>query len=414
MPRKAVLSTQILEGRVSIYKTNQSPFYQCGFRMTGVHIRQSTKTTDLAEAKEFATEAYLTARIKAKEGIPVVTRSFKSVAELVIADMEQKFINSEGKKTYRVYIYTIKRWLLPFFKTRHINKIDYAVIKEFDQWRLTRFGKLPSRGSINMMNVALNYVFDMAVDRGFISRLQVPLLKNDGKKADRRPDFTIAEYRKLYTHMRKWITEGKKGIALTRRHMMRDYVLFLANTGVRTGTETKGLKWKHIRLEVQDGVEYVLVNVDGKTGKREAVARHSIVRPLERLLHRQTKYADKSLREALSERLDDYVFAFPNGKECANYIGLFKVFLNSCDLLEDPRTGTERTLYSLRHFFITQSLLRGTPAAAIAKQCGTSIQMIDDFYSHVTALLSAKSLAGKTRLNKKPEVKSGLLSETGE
>ena len=56
----------------------------------------------------------------------------------------------------------------------------------------------------------------------------------------------------------------------------RNYVLFLANTGVRHGTEALGLTWRNIEWYERDGERYLAVNVDGKTNKRTAIARDSV------------------------------------------------------------------------------------------------------------------------------------------
>jgi integrase len=45
----------------------------------------------------------------------------------------------------------------------------------------------------------------------------------------------------------------------------------------------------------------------------------------------------------------------------------------------------EHTLYSFRHAYITRALLRedGIPKGVIAKQCGTSEEMIEKYYDYV-------------------------------
>lgn len=395
MPRPAVLSVKILEGRVSLYKTKVSPFYQCSFKMGGKHIRTSTKTADLTEAKDIATELYVTARIKDKEGIPVVTRSFKSVAELAIARMKKALADGSAKNVYQNYIDAINNYLIPFFGKRSIDKIDHATMLEYTEWRNAKCGRVPSKSTVNHHIIAMNKVFDLAVEKKFVTRSQLPELHNDGRKSERRPDFTMEDYRTLYTKQRKWINEGRAGAITVRRHILRDYVLFLANVGCRPGTETKGLKWKHFRFEMQGGVEYILITINGKTGPREVVARHAVIRPLERLLQRQTAYKNMSVRDAIKQKLDAYVFAEPNGKEWHTFKANFKVLMKDTGLLHDPRSGEERTLYSLRHFYITQRLLNNVSPAVVAKQCGTSIAMLDQYYSHVTALLAAKDMAGR-------------------
>ena len=55
--------------------------------------------------------------------------------------------------------------------------------------------------------------------------------------------------------------------------MLTNYVLVLANSGIRIG-EARGLKWNDIEAFTSDeGKLNVVLHVKGKTGSREAVAR---------------------------------------------------------------------------------------------------------------------------------------------
>lgn len=58
-----------------------------------------------------------------------------------------------------------------------------------------------------------------------------------------------------------------------------------------------------------------------------------------------------------------------------------------------PITGQNRTLYSMRHFYITQKVLGDVPFHVIAKQCGTSIPMLEKHYSHIVAWDKRKELS---------------------
>jgi len=51
------------------------------------------------------------------------------------------------------------------------------------------------------------------------------------------------------------------------------------------------------------------------------------------------------------------------------------------------------TLYSLRHTYATQELLAGTDIHTLARQLGNSAQMIEQYYSKLTATLAAERLA---------------------
>ena len=65
-----------------------------------------------------------------------------------------------------------------------------------------------------------------------------------------------------------WVPEAranKKGAPL------RHYVLFLANTGVRHGTEALGLRWRNIEWQEKGGEQYLVVNVDGMISPTQVV-----------------------------------------------------------------------------------------------------------------------------------------------
>ncbi len=62
------------------------------------------------------------------------------------------------------------------------------------------------------------------------------------------------------------------------RELLRDYVLILANTGIRHGTSRRDLKWRNITtFEHSDGISYLEFHIQiGKTGQRDLVARRSL------------------------------------------------------------------------------------------------------------------------------------------
>lgn len=87
--------------------------------------------------------------------------------------------------------------------------------------------------------------------------------------------------------MRKWYKTGRKQRTRNIRELLRDYVLILANTGMRHGTETANLKWNNIEeFKAKDNKKYLRIWVNGKTGKRELIARHSVSNYLKRIQNR--------------------------------------------------------------------------------------------------------------------------------
>jgi len=90
------------------------------------------------------------------------------------------------------------------------------------------------------------------------------------------------------------------------------------------------------------------------------------------------------------------VFRLPDGTVTKNLRQTFRLLMNDTGLLKCPRTGQSRTLYSFRHTYATFALLNdGMDVHTLAIQMGTSIQMIERHYSHLTPRLRKDMLTGK-------------------
>ena len=220
-----------------------------------------------------------------------------------------------------------------------------------------------------------------------------PTLLNKGVKSESRGSFTDAEYKKIYTALRTWHKKTKNAKATATREVLRNYVLFLANTGVRHGTEALGLRWQNIEWQTSGDERYLMVNVDGKTRKRAAVARDTVEGYLDRQSKLNPRISYDSFEELLSAHSDEFVFTTRFG-EVANIFSLnraFNALLDDLDLKTDAG-GKSRTLYSLRHYYATRDLKRGVTTHILSKQMGNSTTMLDKHYSKVSPLLNAVSV----------------------
>jgi integrase len=386
------------DGEVVLYKRGEIPNWQARFKVgNGNWHRISTKTADLDRAKAKATDAYDRARFMEKEGLPQVTRRFDSIAKLAIAEMEKALEAGQGKKTYTTYIQVINRHLIPFFGKKQINQISYQDFVEFDAWRLEQFKRPPKASTITNHISALNRIYDIAIGRGWITKSQVPELKNRGKKGVRRPDFTFPEWIRIQRNLREFPKLATKDKGREMRVLLRDYVLFLRNTGIRHGTEAHNIKWKHIEWYVHtDKQKYLRITVSGKTGQRELIARHNVRTFLERIQQRFENLKKMTFDELLKARVDEYVFRLPDGSRTRNLDGTFEQFLSHYDLLRDKLDQQNRTLYSLRHTYATMALVQdGISIHDLARQMGTSVAMIEKHYSHLTPSMKADVLAGR-------------------
>ncbi len=71
---------------------------------------------------------------------------------------------------------------------------------------------------------------------------------------------------------------------------------------------------------------------------------------------------------------------------------LFNTILDELKLKHD-RDGNVRTTYSLRHTYICFRLMEGADIYQIAKNCRTSVEMIEKFYAaHIKTILDATAI----------------------
>ena len=379
MARPATVAEPILDGQALIYKRPDSALYQVRFKVGRQWYIRSTGTSKRAEAVERAQEMFFEIRYKDKLGIPVATRTFGSIAAVVLKELQEQA--GEGKTTQGLYAGLLQRFLIPFFGKYAVTSIGSELLREHDKWRTELVGRKLKAISVKQQNVALQRVFDKAVELKLLLRHEIPTLLVTGDETESRPSFSLEEYRVLYRYMRKWVRTAETRIQRERRDVMRAMVLAIANTGMRPMNEVISLKWSGVRTITKDGKSILTLTVDGKTGRRTLVAKGNVAQYLARIKYEGTAEAG-------------HVFVTPNGKILNAPAVLFKELLTGCGLLVDPLTGEERTLYSLRHFYATMALVYSrVPIYTLAKQMGTSVKMIESHYSKLTPLMASDQLS---------------------
>jgi len=365
---------------------------------SGKRLIKTTKTDDLEAAKEVALRLYYEVDARIQNKLPATTRKFKDVARHAIHRMEAELEQGVGKQAYKDYIQVLNKWLIPYFGGTDIAKLDLAAVTAFDAWRTEQNGKVPAQSTINNHNAALNRVLDEAELNGWIVKSLRPTLLNKGMKTESRGSFTVEEYRTIFTALRSYHKQTTNEKSAATRETLRNYVLFLANTGVRHGTEALGLCWRNIEWYERDGERYLAINVDGKTNKRTAIARDRVVDFLWRQAQLNSRISVGDFDALIAAKLDEPVFTTRLGV-VATVPNLNRAFNSLLDEL-DLKTGADgriRTLYSWRHFYATQDLERGVSTHALSRQLGNSTEMIDRHYSKYSPLLNAEVHSGRKR-----------------
>lgn len=357
------------------------------------------KTTGQEDLEDARVEAKFIRRefqSKLNEGTLVKNKSFKEVAELAIADMKQKIDAGTGKVVFKDYIGVLRKYHIEFFAKTSITSIKRAQLKEFDNWRFKKAGKTLSKSTILNHNAALQRVFEFALDNEWMLPIQVPKLTNDGESGHRRLSFTPEEYDQICEEVLRLEQNSRKKVTAEIRRLLYYYMEFAINTGLRPGTELDNLKWGDLHIQTQGHQARFYLNVrKGKTtkftGTREVVCNANIYDAIWLLT-----------RDFPERKPNDLIFRLKSGKQTKELGRTFALALENIGLKkpktekgEQDNSSGERTLYSLRHSYITWELrAQRVPIEVLAKQCGTSISMIEQHYSHVVPKMYSNQLSG--------------------
>ncbi len=292
------------------------------------------------------------------------------------------------------YVSIIERYFVPYFGERQLETLTHTDVREFELWRDRRLTRKPKTSTLNNFTSAWSRLVATAVEQGYISeRVPVPKLTSKGEKGKTRPAFSKEEIEQLLAFVEGWSQQGRLAVEREIRPLLRDYIEMLLYTGMRHGTEAMGIRWRDLEWHTKDGVRYLRVWVDGKTGGRWLIAKHRAVAVLERLHARQRDICELSFETTFAERVPHKLFRFSDGYQPPSLNGTFRRLMRDTGLLKNE-DGQNRTLYSLRHTYATFELLRGgTDIHTLSKQMGNSAAMIERHYSKLTATMAADRLA---------------------
>jgi len=372
----------LLGGKLYVYKRPNSRHWQCSTFLAGKNWRKSTKDDSLSRAKEIAEDWYFGLRGKHHSGELKTGKTFAFVAEQFIKEFE---VITEGERAPTCLVDHQKHLrvhLLPYFGPMHLSEIKTASVLDYRVHRATsrkdrKTGepKRPSRSTLHKEIVTLRQVLKTAQRHGWIEF--VPDLSSPYRtsgKITHRAWFSPQEYRQLYMATRERAKRPLKRRWKWQCEQLHDYVLFMANTGLRPD-EAARLEHRDVKiLKDRDTSEVILeIEVRGKRGVGFCKSTSGAVAPYRRLCARN------------QPQLTDRVFP-------GNHRELFNTILSELNLKRD-RDGNRRTAYSLRHTYICLRLMEGADIYQIAKNCRTSVEMLETYYaSHLKTTLDAAAI----------------------
>ena len=425
-----MLTHTILGGKVYVYKRDNSRFWQCSAHHKNRNFRKSTKEESLEHAKQIAEDWYLELRGKSRAGLLRTEKTFEKAAEQFLKEYE---VITEGQRSPRWtegHRIRLRLHLLPFFGEFGLSEITAGAVQEYRMHRATTLPdrrpavnkataakaaargtpaaevvspkhKPPARSTIHDEVVTLRLVLKTAIRHGWLAFLPdlSPPYKTQGKVVH-RPWFSPTEYKQLYTATREYAKHPFREIDRWNAEQIHDFVLFMGNTGLRPD-EARNLQHRDVTIVEDDatGEKILEIEVRGKRGVGYCKSMGGAVLPYERLLSRPKpeEAGDRRARKAASKKGDvaEAKLNLPERTDPVfpgNHIKLFNGVLTRTKLKLD-RDGNRRTAYSLRHTYICMRLMEGADIYQIAKNCRTSVEMIEKFYAaHIKNTLDTAAI----------------------
>ena len=388
---------ELMGGHVNLYKRPDSEFWQCAAFLNGRNYRKSTKETSLAAAKDMAEDWYLTLIGRNRRDELKGGKTFKYAAERFVKEYEALVAGERNPKYVESHSERLRVHLLPFFQGRFLTEITPGLVQDYRIHRMTsRFDKKtgevrrPSRSTLQHEMVTLRLVLKAAHRHGWIPYLpdfSAPY-KASGK-IGHRAWFSPAEYKKLYEASRERARNPKNLRWKEESERFHDYVLFMVNTGLRPD-EASRLQFQDVAIvsDAATGERILEIEVRGKRGVGFCKSMPGAVHPFGRLLERA-----KARKKAEPESV---IFGKVQRELLNNVLDELK--------LKKDRDGKIRTAYSLRHTYICLRLMEGADIYQVAKNCRTSVEMIEKFYArHIKDMIDASAInVRKPRVHNTP------------
>lgn len=335
-------------------------------------------------------EATMTSRRASKATASGYT--FREAAEKFIAEYNVITQGQRNEKVAKGHQLRINVHLIPFFGDKPVDEINAGLVQEYRMKRTTEGykGRKPSRSTLKHETVTLRLVLKTAHRYGWIQ--QVPDISAPYKtsgKITHRAWFSPEEYKIFYEASRKRAQNPPLERHRSLWEDLHDYILFMANTGLRPD-EAGRLEYRDVTIVADEdtGERILEIEVRGKRGVGYCKSTTGAILPFQRMQKRHP-----------NAQLTDKIF----GKTRSV---LINQVLDDCNLKHD-RDGNVRTAYSLRHTYICLRLMEGADIYQIAKNCRTSVEMIEQFYAaHIKNTLNASAINVRKPRKKREDSKS--------
>lgn len=373
--------------------------YHARVRIDGKYVYRTLKTGDFDVAKKAAHKLLHKFEFSAEHGIPISAKTFGDVIDEYVKYREAENLQGRTSDGMLRQIKRVVRFWYAYAGDKLITAIGDKELRDYVQWRRDYYTQRPNEAKkrnvkVNPTDKTLQFdlmiakaVIKWAHEQGWRGLLPLPLFTYTPKKKRVRPAFENGDYRLVLSAIRKWIKDCDNPKHLHTRQLLLDYVAVLGRSGMRVG-EANNLKVRDVHRFVDrlDRINYRFV-VRGKTGERDVIPAASVVSHVERVL------ADKG------EKPDPnaWFFSMANGSQIISLADQFAKVLELANRKTNS-VGDGFSLYSLRHYYAVMALRDGIGVYDVARNMGTSVEMIQQYYGkQATPKLMATTLGGRLK-----------------
>ena len=397
--------TDIYDGEVRIFRTTHSGnVWQMRMyvREEQRYVRKSLKTRDKEIAISIARNEFIFYQAKIRNGEKLFsisaeelrTRYLEQVSELVEAGQL-----SEGRQTN---IKTFTKHYVEFVgKNTKIQNIDRKFFQGYRAFRQKKKSDITMTVVVNE-SITVKQMYRWAREQGLIAQNYEPdygkikVQKNEV----RRKGYSIEEYNQLVMTAANWYksvpkNHPKHDEEVYYRKSIRDFIVLMGNFGFRTG-ELLTLKYQNVSIHKDDTATVAILAENTKVRRsREVRGRRGDV------FKRRKEYSKYN-------QLSNFVFSYFDEDKMMSKEILYEYFNTLVKQVKQKHKEFDntKTLYSLRHFWITLHLLAGKiDVYQIARYAGTSLVQIQNHYDNVKdEQVSDQVLSYDIRFDKNNEI----------
>jgi integrase len=249
--------------RICVFERNG--IYQTRIRTeANRYLWRSLKTRNQSQAISAARSFFHSIEFQQQSGLPYTSHSVNRVIDEYVALRERQRIQGRTSGHMLRQIKCVVKFWREYIGDQSIEGVGNKELSGYIEWRKSyyaQFKALPKNAKLNPADKTLQWEVTLgksiilwAHEQGYRGNQPLPTFTYTSKINCVRPAFELFEYRRLLRGLIKWQRDCPNDTWLHARHLLTDYVLILANSGMRVG-EANNLKIRDLETFEDDLVE---------------------------------------------------------------------------------------------------------------------------------------------------------------